>query len=485
MAIGAVLVAAAVVGFLVLRPQPPRVVAARSLELERLLSTNPLPTTIQLIWATPEMAVQLTVIQQDWRPAPPPPAGLKVQTVSEIAMVPAVGLLDPRTDLQLLELTALRSAQDLEVLPLRDVGPPSRALAVDGRYPGDPDYPLVSRVAVAWDASVPELAAWARNLPAPATAKAVSWVAAVGDVMPGRGVDLVLLQPDGLQQVFGDLLPVLQGADLTLGNLEAVATRRGAPAAKTFTFRFEPAALNALRAAGFDYLSVANNHAHDFGAEGFLDSLSALEAAGLATSGAGPTQDAARQPHRITLPDGTPVMLLSVGAHPVERSGFDGRQVQTATADRAGILWADTRALQLIQESVRPGELGVVMVHGGAEWTHAPSDEVISLYRSFIDAGARLVVGSHPHFLQGYEAYAGGLILYSMGNFVFPGMQATGYGEQSAVARVGVWDGEIRYLEFVPARLNGRRVTSGPDSTLRRLRELSAELLQRPSGIRR
>ena len=83
-----------------------------------------------------------------------------------------------------------------------------------------------------------------------------------------------------------------------------------------------------------------------------------------------------------------------------------------------------------------------------------PSESQRALYRRFIDSGADLVLGHHSHVVQGLEAYRGRLIAYSLGNFVFPGMFGTDYGEESLFLRVGVVDGAIRYVEPVPVRID-------------------------------
>jgi poly-gamma-glutamate synthesis protein (capsule biosynthesis protein) len=153
--------------------------------------------------------------------------------------------------------------------------------------------------------------------------------------------------------------------------------------------------------------------------------------------------------------------VLSVGAYPVERSGFDGARTTAAGPEKAGVLWADARnpaarraALEAMREAFGPDTFDIVMVHGGAEWATRPSGSQRELYRSFVDAGADLVLGHHSHVVQGVESYEGALIAYSLGNFVFPGMYVTEYGEESVLLRVGVVDNTIVYVDPVPVRIN-------------------------------
>jgi poly-gamma-glutamate synthesis protein (capsule biosynthesis protein) len=138
--------------------------------------------------------------------------------------------------------------------------------------------------------------------------------------------------------------------------------------------------------------------------------------------------------------------------------GFDGRRTARATAARPGILWLDDESLAAAARQFGPDTFDVAMVHGGEEWTSAPTPGQQRLYRRLIEAGADLVIGSHPHVLQGMEAMGGGLIAWSLGNFLFPGMDGTKGGEDSAILRLGVYRGAIRYVQSYPVRLKGGTV---------------------------
>jgi poly-gamma-glutamate synthesis protein (capsule biosynthesis protein) len=281
--------------------------------------------------------------------------------------------------------------------------------------------------------------------------------------MPARGVDSQLMAQGGLERVFGDTLPLLAGSDLVLGNLEGAATRRGEKASKSFTFRFEPAALGSLARAGFSYLSLTNNHTFDYGDQGFIDSLAALSAAGIATSGAGLDEEQAWKTADLAAGD-TPVRIISFGAYPVDRTGFDGRRTARAGRAKPGILWLDEQGIARAAALFSPGTLDVVMIHGGEEWTRLPTVRQRELYGGLLHAGADVVIGSHSHVLQPVEAVGGGLAAWSLGNFLFPGMEGTPGGEDSAILRLGVFAGAVRYVQLVPVRLKGTtvRLTPGP-----------------------
>lgn len=145
-------------------------------------------------------------------------------------------------------------------------------------------------------------------------------------MMVARGVQEILLSgPDGIQKVFRDTLPILQSNDIMIGNLEGVITDSLKNAAKTYTFRFNKKVLPELKRAGFNYLMQTNNHCYDFGEEGFRETMLALKEYGIPTSGAGMNINEAQKFYTTSI-KGQEFSIISCGAYPVERSGFDGKK---------------------------------------------------------------------------------------------------------------------------------------------------------------
>jgi poly-gamma-glutamate synthesis protein (capsule biosynthesis protein) len=399
-------------------------------------------------------------------------AGFKV--VERIVLAPVARIGDPEDDVT---LDAVRAGA-VRTAPLESVTFPDVALPVDGLFPDQPGYPLHGDVALGLQSSDRELRAWFDSLPpaSPGTGTDILWVGAVGDVMPARGVDEALLSTNGVQHVFGDTLPALQSCALLLGNLEAAATTAGSRARKTYTFRFAPEALGALKEAGFSYLSLANNHTFDFGTRGFLDTLANLSRWGLVTSGAGGNAEEASQPF-VAHFGSTEVRILSFAAYPVDRTGFDGRQIARATADRPGTLWLDDAGLATAARGFSPRSFNIALVHGGQEWSVLPTAYQRRLYTELVRAGADLVIGSHPHVLQGMQVFQGSLIAYSLGNFLFPGMEGTDGGEDSVILKLGLYQGKIRFVRARPVRIQGASVRLAEGDTTRlRLLRLTREL---------
>ncbi len=285
----------------------------------------------------------------------------------------------------------------------------------------------------------------------------VFFVAAVGDIILSRGVQDAMLNADSPDPVFTDTIPILKNNDFTIGNLEGAVTARTENAQKTYTFKFKKAALPYLKEVGFDYFMLTNNHCYDYGEPGFKDTLAAVAAAGFATSGAGLDKDAAMQFYRTTL-NGHAVSVLSFGAYPVERSGFNGKTMAAATDERAGILWESDEVLDMIREEKKTGALIIVNIHGGSEYVTKPTKSQRTLYEKVCDAGADVIFGSHPHVLQPIEWYGDSLIVWSLGNFVFPGMDEMPGATDTMIVRLGFVDGRLLYYEKFPAYIDNTAV---------------------------
>lgn len=283
------------------------------------------------------------------------------------------------------------------------------------------------------------------------------FIAGVGDMMVGRGVQEILIYyKDGLARVFADTLPILQGADLTLGNLEGAITYHNEILPKTYNFKFDKKVLSPLKNAGFDYLMINNNHVFDYGQKGFLDSINALKEAGIATSGVGKNYEEASKFY-ITKVKNQNVAIISVGAYPKERSGFDGANV-AATGENPGVLWKNDKIFQSVKELKNQGMLIIASVHDGDEYGFKTNEAQKDFAEKLIDSGVSLVLESHAHVLQPIQRYKDGIIAYGLGNFVFPGMEEIPGATESLVLRVGFVDGKPIYVEPYPCEIDGTQV---------------------------
>lgn len=285
--------------------------------------------------------------------------------------------------------------------------------------PTETDTPPPSETATAT-----EILPTATNAPPTATASATPvpavQLAAGGDVMLARTVGERVLSA-GPEVVFAGILPALEQADLFVANLEGVISDQGQPVAKSYTFRAPPAAADALAAAGVDLVSLANNHALDYGLEALADMLPRLRERGIETVGAGADEETARAPVVLER-NGLRVAFLAYVDVPVEgRTGFDTRSWE-AGPDLPGVAWAEPADMQFDIASARlKADVVIVLMHFGLEGSADYTSQQQALAHTAIDAGAALVLGAHSHVLQPVERYNDGLIVYGLGNLVFDG----------------------------------------------------------------
>jgi poly-gamma-glutamate synthesis protein (capsule biosynthesis protein) len=241
--------------------------------------------------------------------------------------------------------------------------------------------------------------------------------------MLSRGVEpkMIAAGPNALYP-FENTADFLKQFDFTVGNLECVVTAvPGVKIDKGINFKADPIGFKRLQAAGFDLVSVANNHSGDYGPDAFADMLRHLPDYNIKYVGGGFNLDEAYAPAILQKP-GTRIGF--VAACDIEPHTFQ------AGVNLAGDLWLDANALQKLVPQARPTcDFLIVFTHWGTEYVTTVNDNQTQLARLAIDLGADLVVGCHPHIIQPYELYKGKLIVYSLGNFVFdrmPGQLAFG-----------------------------------------------------------
>jgi poly-gamma-glutamate capsule biosynthesis protein CapA/YwtB (metallophosphatase superfamily) len=206
---------------------------------------------------------------------------------------------------------------------------------------------------------------------------------------------------------------VLKTATILMGNQEVPFSDRGAIyAEKQWTLRANPKSVAGLVAAGFDVVTLANNHMMDYGPLALEDTLFTLKKAGIAYTGAGMNRAEARQPAFLTAPNGKRFAFLAYS--------LTFPEVFWATANRPGTAHGNPAHFpDDIGKAKEQADFVIVSFHWGKELQFYPSDYQKNYGKRSIDAGADLVIGHHPHVLQGLEVYKGKLIAYSLGNFLF------------------------------------------------------------------
>jgi poly-gamma-glutamate capsule biosynthesis protein CapA/YwtB (metallophosphatase superfamily) len=235
-----------------------------------------------------------------------------------------------------------------------------------------------------------------------------------GDVMPDRSVG-AFAKASGADAVLAGIGPALQKGDAAWVNLEGVTSTLGTPwPGKEYTFEGPPSFAPALAEAGIDVVTMGNNHSVDYGRAALKDTIKRLETAGVQVVGAGADTDDAHAPAIVTTDSGATIGFL--GYSDVWWPGFE------ATSSRAGVAQAFSNVARMkrdIRALASQVDYVVVGYHWGYEYQHYPVGQQTSEAHAAIDAGADLVIGHHPHVLQGFETYKRRLIAYSLGDLVF------------------------------------------------------------------
>jgi poly-gamma-glutamate capsule biosynthesis protein CapA/YwtB (metallophosphatase superfamily) len=346
--------------------------------------------------------------------------------------------------------------------PGASAGPAAKALRVNGASPHEPGYPFTVLWSIVGRNDDARVAALGQALAARARERDqdVAVLDAVGDIMLGRTVGRTI-EMNGPRYPFEAVEPLLAGSDLRIGNLELPLTSRGQPARKDYVFRAPPSVAAGLSAAGFGLLTLANNHMLDYGIEGLLDTIDTLDRAGVGHVGAGRTVEEAHEPVILTV-NGLRLAFLSYVNTPNDgRSGWVAESMR-AGPTTPGVAWGTPDVVARDVAAARAhADLVIVAIHAGWEYTPTPNPVQRGLGYAAVEAGAALVLGAHPHVLQGIEFYHNVPIVYSLGNFVFdiddddrrqPGMPSL----LTAVIRLRLNRQGVQSIEVRPAVIDQR-----------------------------
>jgi len=238
-------------------------------------------------------------------------------------------------------------------------------------------------------------------------------VAASGDVLGERGPGY-FMDKNGGAAVFEKVKPLLEPAMLSFVNVEGPISTTGTRASwKEYTFRGRPALADGLASAGIDVISLANNHSMDYGAKALLDTFVRLNDVGVQWAGAGANSAEAAAPAMLITPAGIVAVLAFTDIIPGGfAAGSKSPGVNVTTPDRKKILSA-------VEAANKKADFVIVSFHWGEEYTGQAARAERKLAHQVVDVGADLVLGHHPHVLQGLELYRNRLIAYSLGDFVW------------------------------------------------------------------
>ena len=273
----------------------------------------------------------------------------------------------------------------------------------------------------------------------------ITTIVFAGDVLIAAAMEQYY-DAEGVGRIVSEeLLTEMQNADICMVNNEFQFSNRGIPMEdKQFTFQTDPKYVQILLDMGVDIVSLANNHSLDFGTEALEDTFVTLDEAGILYAGAGDTKERAEQLQVIEANGQKIGFLAATRVIPVSEWNVEYRQPGLfATYD-------DTRLLECIREAKEECDFLAVYVHWGIEREAYPQEYQTDIAKNCLAAGADLVIGAHPHVLQGIEFIDGKPVFYSLGNYVFSQEIA-----KTALVKVEIYpDGEVSY-RLIPAYAKG------------------------------
>jgi poly-gamma-glutamate synthesis protein (capsule biosynthesis protein) len=246
-------------------------------------------------------------------------------------------------------------------------------------------------------------------------------VAAVGDVFLG-GVLSENIKKYKKSFLSKDILKILNSADICFCNLESpLYDSVNQPEINKTLLCAKNNSIEFLVDSGMDVVSLANNHSMDFGWNALDDTINLLEMNGIKCIGAGKDLKDSRRPAIIDCNNAKVAFLAYSWTPPQFKEGS-----QAATHDSPGVSPYNLDYIRDDIKSIRyEADFIIISLHWGEEYTHYPSPDIISDAHSIIDSGADVIIGTHPHVLQGYERYGKGLVFYSLSNFLFSPWRCT------------------------------------------------------------
>ena len=244
---------------------------------------------------------------------------------------------------------------------------------------------------------------------------------------------------------FEEIKELFQNYDIIFGNLETVLSNRGVQVPKRAPLRTKPDKIVYLKNTGFDSVNLANNHSMDYGETGLLDTISILKQNDLKFVGAGANIKDALKPVIFERNE------LKIGFLGFTSAGNIAKEESSGCAPlNKGLI------IKCISELRKKVDILVVSLHWGIEYVFYPSPEQQKLARTLIDNGADLIIGHHPHVVQGIEKYMDKLIIYSLGNCNFGVEQDKNYegADIGIVVSVEFSKDRIMNCELLPVKIN-------------------------------
>ncbi|MBB5175049.1 CapA family protein [Texcoconibacillus texcoconensis] len=264
------------------------------------------------------------------------------------------------------------------------------------------------------------------------------------------------VQQHGADYPFAHVHETISEADYAIANLETAVTDHEVPYEKIYNFKTNIENLEGIANAGFDFVSLANNHTMDYGEEGLMDTIHALEGVSLDYAGAGRNKEDAYAPHTMEI-NGKIINIFAFSQVLPSMNWYAGE-------DKPGIAsgYQEDRVVDLIREVDEESDYVLVYMHWGNEGEHMPETATRNYAEMMTEAGADAVVGAHPHVLQGFEFFDDQPVAYSIGNFLFPDY-VEGPTAETGVLNIELANGEAS-MSFKPWLIDDDQIVDGGES---------------------
>lgn len=236
-----------------------------------------------------------------------------------------------------------------------------------------------------------------------------------------------------------------KGADVVIGNLETVASDKGLKknSLRSLEMRGNPESLPILKRAGFNVLGVANNHSLQHGLEAFHHTVNSINSCGMNAIGVDDKDKCLSVPY-IFKKNGRQNFVFAISMRPEE---WNCNEIPYSYRSSSEKLISEVRELRKACDGFL-----ILSIHWGLEYLDFPSPEQLKLGRSLIDEGVDVIIGHHPHVLQPYEHYKSGLIIYSLGNYIFDLWHPNA--KRTAIANIRLKYGCAPEVDFIPVYID-------------------------------
>jgi hypothetical protein len=283
-------------------------------------------------------------------------------------------------------------------------------------------------------------------------------IVAIGDIsFRGAREDLPSID------IFGQVTSLFRSSDLVIANLESPLVDSGTPVPGKCTLRGTTDWANVIKDAGIGFVSLANNHMMDYGVEGLKSTIKACKEAGLYYAGAGENIQEACEPVYINV-KGNRIAILCRTSVIVSSPSY-------ATDKDPGVAFLESNeTIDTISACTKKADFVILIIHWGIEDYLYPSKEQRQLANQFVEAGANLIIGHHPHVLQGIERIGKAFVVYSLGNFIFDefewsfinddGVPQTSMSvlseinRRSGIVQLTLVDGQVNHYDIQPTLID-------------------------------